>query len=157
MPAALRPESGAPSGRAYIPRVPNYWILKSEPSTYAFEQLARDRRTVWDGVTNAQALQNIRRMAPGDPAMFYHTGDVKALVGLARVATAPYADPKAGDPKLAVVDVEYDRPLARPVPLAEIKADPTFAELALVRHGRLSVVEVSAEHWKRLLKLAGGK
>jgi predicted RNA-binding protein with PUA-like domain len=137
--------------------MPNHWILKSEPSTYAFERLAQDRRTVWDGITNAQALQNIRRMAPGDRALFYHTGDERALVGLARIAGAPYPDPKAGDPKLAVVDVEYDRPLPRPVTLAEIKADPALAELGLVRHGRLSVVEVSAEHWKRLLAMAGAK
>lgn len=134
--------------------MPNYWILKSEPSVYPFERLATDGRTVWDGVANAQALQNIRAMRPGDRALIYHSNDGKELVGLARIASGPYPDPAQDDPKLAVVDVEYDRPLPRRVTLAELKADPAFAGLGLVRQSRLSVVPVEPALWKRILAMA---
>lgn len=131
------------------------WILKSEPSVYSFQDLERDRRTVWDGITNAQALINLRAMQPGDQAMIYHSGDGKELVGLARITSAAYPDPKGDNPKHVVVDIEPVRPLARLVSLAAIKAEPAFADLGLVRQGRLSVVPVNAEQWRRLLKMAG--
>ncbi|HET8650751.1 MAG TPA: EVE domain-containing protein [Gemmatimonadales bacterium] len=131
------------------------WILKSEPSVYSFQDLERDGRTVWDGITNAQALINLRAMQPGDQAMIYHSGDGKELVGLARITSAAYPDPKGDNPKHVVVDIEPVRPLARPVSLAAIKAEPAFADLGLVRQGRLSVVPVNAEQWRRLLKMAG--
>jgi predicted RNA-binding protein with PUA-like domain len=137
--------------------VPNYWILKTEPSTYSFDDLLRDRRTVWDGITNALALKHVRSMAKGDRAMIYHTGDEKAIVGLATVVRPPYADPKADDPKLAVVDIEAGARLPKPVSLATIKADPAFADLALVRMSRLSVIPVPSDHWRRILGLAGAK
>ena len=136
--------------------MPNYWILKTDADTYPFDQLVRERRAVWDGVSNALALKHIRSMAKGDHAFIYHSGDAKALVGLARIVSDPYPDPKSDDPKLAVVDIEAGDRLARPVTLATIKADPTFAELGLVRMSRLSVVPVPADQWKRLLSLAGG-
>jgi predicted RNA-binding protein with PUA-like domain len=132
-----------------------YWILKTEPSTYAFADLLRDGRTVWDGVANAQALIHIRAMQPGDEALIYHSGDQRAAVGLARIVSAAYADPQLDDPKRAVVDVEVMRHLAQPVTLATIKADPRFAQFGLVRQSRLSVVPVSAEQWQALLQLAG--
>ena len=135
--------------------MPGYWIVKSEPSGYSFDQLQREGRAVWDGVRNAQALNHIRAMQKGDRVLFYHTGDEKALVGLARVDSAPYPDPAAGDPKRAVVDLVPDRALPRPVALAEIKADKGFADLALVRHARLSVSPASPVHWVRLLELSG--
>lgn len=135
----------------------NYWILKTDTDTYPFDQLVRERRAAWDGVTNALALKHIRSMAKGDQAFIYHSGDEKALVGLARVVSDPYPDPKAKDPKLAVVDIEAGDRLARPVTLAEIKADPTFADLGLVRMSRLSVIPVPAEQWKRLLTMAGSR
>ena len=131
------------------------WIVKTEPGSYAFEDLVREGRTAWDGVRNAQALIHLRAMREGDRVLVYHSGDQKALVGLARVARAPYADPAAGDPKLVVVDLVPDRPLPRPVTLTAIKADGRFGELALVRQGRLSVMPVTPAHWKALLKLAG--
>jgi predicted RNA-binding protein with PUA-like domain len=134
--------------------VANYWILKTDPDTYAFDQLVRDRRTVWDGVSNALALKHIRSMAKGDQLFIYHSGDDKALVGLARVVSDPYPDPKAKDPKLYVVDVEAGERLPRPVTLAEVKADPAFADLGLVRMSRLSVIPVPAEQWKRLLGMS---
>jgi len=134
--------------------VANYWILKTDTDTYPFDQLVRERRAVWDGVTNALALKHIRSMAKGDQAFIYHSGDEKALVGLARIVSDPYPDPKAKDPKLAVVDIEAGDRLARPVTLAEVKADPAFADLGLVRMSRLSVIPVPAEQWKRLLTMA---
>lgn len=132
-----------------------YWLLKTEPSDYAFADLARDGRTVWDGVSNNAALIHLRAMQPGDQALIYHTGDERQAVGLASIASAPYADPRLNEPKLVVVDVMPIRALARPVALAAIKADPAFADFALVRQGRLSVVPVSAEQWARLLAMAG--
>jgi predicted RNA-binding protein with PUA-like domain len=137
--------------------MPNHWILKTDTDTYSFDDLARERRAVWDGVSNALALKHIRSMAKGDQVLIYHSGDEKALVGLARVASAPYPDPKQDDPKLVVVDIEAGTRLARPVTLAEVKADPAFADLALVRMSRLSVIPVSEAHWKRLLALADAR
>jgi predicted RNA-binding protein with PUA-like domain len=137
--------------------VPGYWILKTDADTYGFDQLARARRTVWDGVTNALALKHIRSMKQGDRAFIYHSGDEKALVGLARIASDPYPDPKGDDPKLAVVQVEAGERLPRPVTLAAIKADPAFADLGLVRMSRLSVIPVPAAQWRRLRGMAGGR
>lgn len=130
-----------------------HWVLKTEPSEYGFPDLVRDRRTRWEGVRNPVALKHLRSMLEGDDALIYHTGNEKAVVGLARVASAPYPDPK--DPKLVVVDVEPVKPLPRTVPLAEIKAETAFAELGLVRVPRLSVVPVEPAQWKRLLAMAG--
>jgi predicted RNA-binding protein with PUA-like domain len=133
----------------------NRWILKTDSDVYPFDQLERERRAVWDGVSNAVALKHIRSMAPGDPLMIYHSGATKEIVGLARVTSAPYPDPKAGDPKLSVVEVEVDRRLPKPVSLAAVKADPAFADLALVRQPRLSVIPVPESQWNRLLAMAG--
>lgn len=132
-----------------------YWILKTDADSYPFEQLTRERRTVWDGVTNALALKHIRSMAPGDSALIYHSNVGKELVGLARIASTPHPDPARNDPKLAVVDIEADRSLPRPVLLSQIKADPAFTDLALVRMPRLSVIPVSPEQWKKLLAMGG--
>jgi predicted RNA-binding protein with PUA-like domain len=134
--------------------MPRHWVLKTEPSEYGFADLVRERRTRWEGVSNPVALKHLRSMQAGDEAFIYHTGNEKALVGLARVAGAPYPDPS--DPKLVVVDVEPVKQLPRPVTLAEIKAEPTFAEVGLVRVPRLSVVPLEPAQWKRLLALAGG-
>ena len=128
--------------------MPNYWILKTEPSTYSFADLVKEGTAVWDGVSNPVALRNLRTMKPGDEVMIYHTGDEKAIVGLARVASDPRPDPK--NPKLVVVDLKAGSPVKKPVTLAAIKADSVFADLALVRQGRLSVVPVPAALWKRL-------
>ena len=132
-----------------------YWILKTDADTYPFDQLERERRTVWDGVTNALALKHIRSMAPGDAVLIYHSNVGKELVGLARITSAPYPDPKGKDPKLVVVDLEAERRLPKPVTLAEVKADPAFSDLGLVRMSRLSVIPVPAEQWKKLLQMGG--
>ena len=131
-----------------------YWILKTEPSTYSFDQLERDGRAVWDGVSNPLALKHLRAMQPGDEALIYHTGDEKAVVGLARVTSAAYPDPKAKDPKLVVVELKPAKRLKRTVPLAAIKAEAAFQDLALVRMPRLSVVPATAAQWKKLLEMA---
>lgn len=133
----------------------NRWILKTDSDVYPFDRLERERRTVWDGVSNAVALKHIRSMAPGDALLIYHSGATKEIVGLARVASAPYTDPKRGDPKLAVVEIEVGRRLPQTVSLAAIKADPAFADLGLVRTPRLSVMPVPDAQWKRLLEMGG--
>jgi predicted RNA-binding protein with PUA-like domain len=132
-----------------------HWILKTEPSEYGFPDLVRDRRTRWEGVSNAVALKHLRTMLEGDDALIYHTGKEKSLMGRARIASAPYPDPSGTDPRLVVVDVEAVEALPRQVSLAEIKADPAFKDLGLVRLSRLSVVPVEPAQWKRLLAIAG--
>lgn len=129
-----------------------HWILKTEPSTYSFDRLVREETAVWDGVTNPVALKNIRAMQRGDELMIYHTGDEKAVVGLATVTSAPRPDPKAA--KLAVVDIQAGKALARPVTLAEIRKEPALNDLALVRMPRLSVVPASEAQWRKLLEMS---
>jgi predicted RNA-binding protein with PUA-like domain len=132
-----------------------FWLLKTEPEHYSYADLERDGTTVWDGVGNNTALMHIRTMQPGDLALIYHTGAERQAVGLAEITSAPYADPQAGDPKLVVVDLRPLRRLPQPVTLAAVKADPEFADFALVRQGRLSVVPVTPEQWSKLLLMAG--
>jgi predicted RNA-binding protein with PUA-like domain len=134
--------------------VAQHWLLKTEPSTYAFEDLVRERRTVWDGVSNALALKHIRAIRNGDTVMVYHTGDVKAVIGLGRVTSDPYADPKVKDGKRVVFDLVPDRALPRPVTLAEMRGEAALAGFDLLRLSRLSVVPVSAAHWKHILALS---
>ena len=129
------------------------WLLKTEPSAYSHADLERDGRTTWDGVTNPVALKNLRAMRAGDLVFVYHTGDEKAVVGTARVVRAAYPDPKRGDPRLVVVDIEATGRLARPVSLGEIKATAAFADSPLVRQGRLSVVPLTREQWKAVVEL----
>lgn len=136
--------------------MPNRWLLKTEPATYSFDDLRRERHTVWDGVRNALALRHLRAMRSGDHALIYHSGKDKAVVGIARVTRGGYPDPGADDPAVVVVDLAAVRPLPRPVPLAAIKADPIFAQFALVRLPRLSVMPVTPREWDRLLALAEG-
>lgn len=124
-----------------------HWLLKTEPSTYSIADLQREKRTRWDGVKNAAALINLRKMTVGDQVFVYHTGSEKAIVGVARVFVA--------DPKDGVITLEYERTLPLPVTLAAIKADPAFKDLALVRISRLSAMPVSSAHWTRLLKPRG--
>ncbi|MEO8453273.1 MAG: EVE domain-containing protein [Gemmatimonadota bacterium] len=134
--------------------MPNYWLLKTEPSSYSFDDLVRDKRATWDGVSNPVALKNLRGMAVGDEVFIYHTGDEKRIVGLAKVVKAAYPDPKASDEKLVVVDLAPVKAVAKPVTLAEVKADPRFKDFALARVPRLSVMHVAPEWWKALLAMA---
>ena len=133
----------------------NRWILKTDSDVYPFEQLERERRAVWDGVSNAVALKHIRTMSAGDPLLIYHSGVTKEIVGLARVVSQPYPDPKQPEGNLTVVDVEVDRRFPKTVSLTAIKAEPAFADLALVRQPRLSVIPVSEPQWNKLLAMGG--
>jgi len=120
------------------------WLLKTEPSAYSYSELEREGKATWDGVKNPVALKNLRAMKVGDRAVVYHTGNEKAAVGFAEVTRAAYPDPKAGNPSLVVVDLKPLGRLARPIPLAEIKALEVFGGSPLVRQGRLSVVPLTA-------------
>lgn len=133
----------------------HFWLFKTEPSTYSYADLERDGKTVWDGVSNAVALRHLRGIGEGDEVLIYHTGDEKRMVGIARVVRGAYPDPKRTDSRLVVVDLAPVSPLARPVTLAEVKADPRFADWELVRIGRLSVMPVSAERWRWLVSWPG--
>ena len=126
------------------------WLCKQEPDCYSFDDLVRDGGTVWDGVSNALARKHLRQMKPGDRVLFYHTGKEKAVVGEMVVAGEPRPDPKADDEAAVAVDMKPVRKLARPVPLAEIKADKLLAAWDLVRLPRLSVVPVTEAQWKRV-------
>ena len=137
--------------------MPNYWIVKTEPSTYSYDELERQKTAVWDGVKNNLALKHLRQMMPGDRVLVYHTGDEKAVVGVAQVMSQAYPDPKQKDPKLAVVDLKAAGRLPQAVPLGEIKKDRAFADLGLVRMGRLSVMPASADQFDRILKMGGMK
>jgi predicted RNA-binding protein with PUA-like domain len=135
----------------------NHWLLKTEPSTYSYADLERDKRAVWDGVSNALALKHLRSMKRGDLAFIYHTGDEKQIVGIAEVTSEPYPDPKEKDARLVVVDLKPRERLKRPVTLAEVKADAEFRDFELVRMGRLSVMPVGEERWKKLVRMAAAR
>ncbi len=132
------------------------FLFKTEPSTYSYADLVRDKRAVWDGVSNPVALKHLGGVRRGDTVVIYHTGDEKQAVGLAVAASDPYPDPKLGDPKRLVVDLRPDRALPKPVTLATVKADLVLMTTELARLPRLSVMPFSAAHFKQLLKLAGG-
>ena len=130
------------------------WLFKEEPTHYSFEALAKDKRTVWSGVKNPLAQKHLHAVKRGDRIFYYHTGDEKAVVGVAEALGDAYPDPGDRGGKQAVVDVAPVRKLARPVTLAEIKADKAFADFPLVRISRLSVMPVSDAEWKRIEKLS---
>lgn len=137
------------------------FLVKTEPGDYSFDDLVKDKQTVWSGVSNPVALRNLRSVSKGDDVLVYHTGDEKAIVGLAKAASGPYEDPKQpglteeGQPKFAVVDLKPVRPAKNPVTLATVKADKRFKDFALVRQGRLSVMPVPEDLSKVLRDLAG--
>lgn len=130
------------------------WLLKTEPGEYSAHDLKRDRKTVWDGITNATALIHLRAMKKGDRAIIYHTGTERAAVAIAEVAGNPYPDPNEDDAKRVVVDIQFKSMLDSPVTLEQIKADKAFAGWDLLRIGRLSVVPTPDEVWNRLIELS---
>lgn len=133
-----------------------YWLLKTEPDCYGYGHLEADGGTLWDGISNALAQKHLRGCAPGDKVFIYHTGNEKAIVGVAEVTGEPVPDPEADNPKVMAVPLKPVARLAKPVTLAVIKADEAFADWELVRIGRLSVMPVSAARWKKIEKLAKG-
>ena len=131
-----------------------FWLMKTEPSKFSYGDLEREKRAVWDGVTNNTALIHIRAMRKGDRALIYHSGGEKSIVGIADIVSDSYSDPKVGDPRIAVVDIAPARRLARPVSLDAIKKEKEFASFELVRISRLSVMPVPPALWKKLLAMA---
>ncbi|MCI0706195.1 MAG: EVE domain-containing protein [Ignavibacteriae bacterium] len=134
--------------------MPNYWLLKSEPMTYSFDTLMKDKKTVWDGVSSFAALKHMRSMKKGDLAFVYHSGDEKAVVGIAQIESAAYPNPNENDERLVVFDLKAKEKLKKPVPLAAIKADKAFAQFHLVRIPRLSVMPVEKKLWDLILKMS---
>lgn len=132
-----------------------YWLMKSEPDAYAWDQLVREGRGRWDGVRNALAARNLKAMKKGDRAFFYHSNIGKEIVGVMEIASEAYPDPTDGTGRWVMVDVIPVAPANTPVGLGQIKADKRFADLALVKFSRLSVQPVSPAHWKALCKMAG--
>ena len=130
-----------------------YWLLKTEPSNYSYDDLVKDKKTVWDGVANNAALICIRNARKGDLALIYHTGDERQMVGIGEIISDPYPDPNADNEKLAVFDIKAVRKLKTPVTLAQIKSDKKYLNFALVKEGRKSVVEVPEEYWNEFLKM----
>ena len=124
------------------------WLFKTEPSVYSYQQLEKDKKTVWDGVANNLALKNLKDIKRGEQVFIYHTGDEKAAVGVARALSGAYPDPEKSDSKMLVVDIEPVRALKRPVTLAQVKAHPKLKNFDLVRNSRLSIMKVSDEQWE---------
>lgn len=129
-----------------------YWLLKTEPGTYSWDDLVRDGRTAWTGVANPQAQANLRAMRAGDQAVIYHSGEKRA-VGVAEVVRTAYPDPTADGTKVAV-DIRAAAPLAAPVPLDALKEEAAFEGSALLRQGRLSVVPLSPAEWREMAAVA---
>ena len=131
----------------------SYWLVKSEPFKYSWDQLVRDGSTYWDGVRNSEARNNLSAMKVGDLALFYHSNEGKEVIGVARIARESYPDPTTKDDRWVVVDVEPVVPFERVVPLSEIKVDPTLRGIALVRRSRLSVLPLEKSAFDRILRL----
>jgi predicted RNA-binding protein with PUA-like domain len=132
-----------------------YWLLKSEPSAYAWDQLVKDKRTNWSGVRNFQAAANLKAMKKGDRAFFYHSGEGKEIVGVAEVIRGHYPDPTDKSGAFVCVDLKADKPLKTPVTLAAVKADKKLAGMALIKWSRLSVQPVTTDEWKLVSKMGG--
>jgi predicted RNA-binding protein with PUA-like domain len=132
-----------------------YWLIKSEPFKYSWDQLVKDKQTFWDGVRNYAARNNLRAMKKGDEAFFYHSNEGVEIVGIAKVAREAYQDPTTDDTNWVVVDFKPVRKLKKPVSLAQIKADKRLVNMDLVRLGRLSVQTVKADEWAIVLDMAG--
>lgn len=130
-----------------------YWLLKTEPDRYSYQDLARDDRTIWDGVKNHLALKNMRTMTVGDLALIYHTGRERRVVGVAEVVSPPYPDPGLNEPKWIVVDVRSRFLFPQPVTLAQLKQQAEFTNSDLLRLPRLSIVPLSEKHWQKILLL----
>lgn len=130
-----------------------YWLIKTEPGAWSWDDQVRAGTAEWDGVRNHQAANNMKAMKVGDRALFYHSGKDKEVVGIVEITKTYYPDPTDASGRFGMVDVKAVRPFARPVRLAEIKADPRLENLALVRQSRLSVMPVSAAEWRAICAL----
>ena len=129
------------------------WLFKTEPSEYSYDDLERETKAVWDGVTNSLALKHLRQVRMGDEILIYHSGDVKAIIGLAQAVSDPYQNPREDDEKLIVINLKPKRRLVRPITLSEIKVIEEFKEFDLLRLPRLSVIPIPDNYWDRLQDL----
>ena len=132
----------------------NFWLVKQEPSAYSWSDFVAERRTAWTGVRNYTARNNLRKMKAGDEVLFYHSGEDKAVVGIAKVLRAAYADPTAKEGEWNAVDLEPAKALAGPVTLREIKSNPRLKQIPLVRQSRLSVMPLTAAEFRELIAMA---
>jgi predicted RNA-binding protein with PUA-like domain len=133
----------------------NYWLVKSEPSAYGWEQFVKDKKTTWDGVRNYAARTHLRSMKKGDEVFFYHSNEGMEIVGIAKVDKEAYQDPTTEDTNWVAVDLKPYKKLKKPVSLSQVKADTHLKDMALVRIGRLSVQPVTEKEWKLIMELAG--
>lgn len=143
--------AGAPSAADRA----GHWLVKQEPDSYPWEAFVREGRASWEGVRNYQARNNLQGMRTGDPVLFYASGDAKAVVGIATVTRAAYPDPSADEPGWVAVELKPVRPLKRPVTLAQVKAEPSLADILLVRNSRLSVSPLTREAYETIVRLEG--
>ena len=133
----------------------NYWLVKSEPFKYSWDQFVKDKKTFWDGVRNYAARNNMKAMKKGDHVLFYHSNEGLAIVGIAEVAQEAYQDPTTDDTNWVVVDLKPLKAIPHPVTLAQIKAEPSLADMDLVRLSRLSVGAVKPEEYKKVMEMGG--
>ncbi|MEO8413606.1 MAG: EVE domain-containing protein [Ginsengibacter sp.] len=135
----------------------NHWLVKSEPSTFSWEQLVKDKKTTWDGVRNYAARIHLRAMKKGEEVLYYHSNEGMEIVGIAKVAKEAYQDPTTEDANWVAIDLKPVKKLKKPVSLLQVKADKRLGDMALVRLGRLSVQPVTEREWKIIMELAGEK
>ena len=135
----------------------NYWLVKSEPSVYSWDQFAKDKKTTWDGVRNYAARIHLRAMKKGDEVLYYHSNEGMEIVGIAKVDKEAYQDPTTDDDRWVAVDLKPYKKIKKPVGLSQIKEDKRLQDMALVRIGRLSVQPVTEKEWKIIMDLAGEK
>jgi predicted RNA-binding protein with PUA-like domain len=134
-----------------------YWLVKSEPSTYSWDQFQKDGKTFWDGVRNYAARNNLKAMKKGDEVFFYHSNEGLEIVGIAKVIKEHYQDPSTKEEAWVVVDLKPEKKLKKPVPLTELKKDKRLASMDLIRLGRLSVQSVKEREWEIIMEMAGEK
>ncbi len=135
----------------------NYWLVKSEPSVYSWDQFVKDKKTAWEGVRNFAARNNLRAMKKGDRVLYYHSNEGLAVVGIAEVVKESYQDPTSDDPNWVVVDLKPLKAFREPVTLAQMKSDADFADMGLIRIGRLSVSSVSEHQFNKIINMGGIK
>lgn len=133
----------------------NYWLVKSEPDVYSWEQFKKDKKTYWNGVRNYAARNNLRAMKKGDEVFYYHSNQGMEIVGIAMVVKEAYQDPTTDNENWVVVDLKPVKTLKKPVPLSEIKAEPKFENMELVKNSRLSVQKVTPDEWELIMKMSG--
>ena len=149
----LKQSGAVVESRATISRVKNYWLGKQEPSSYSWSDFVAERGTSWTGVRNYAARNNLRRMRKGDEVLFYHSGEEKAVVGIAKVMRTAYADPTASEGDWSAVDLAPNKSLRRPVTLEQIKNDPRLRKIQLVRQSRLSVLPLATCEFRAIVRM----